>query len=76
MTQTIQMSFDKSEMFLFPFKKIVLKFYFTSMNVLAVCMSVYYVHAWFPKKPETDLGLMELLVKTAMSYHIGARNQT
>lgn len=39
-------------MFSFSFLKIVLKFYFMSMSVLAVCMSVYHTHAWFPKKPE------------------------
>lgn len=60
----MQRSFDKSEMFSLSFLKILLKFYFTSMGVLAVCMSVlYYVHAWFRKKPKDRFGSHETVDK-------------
>lgn len=45
-------------------------YYFMFVGVLAACMSVHNVCAWYPQRPEESVG-SEL--KTVVSCHMGVR---
>jgi hypothetical protein len=45
-------------------------------NVLAACLSVYYMCAWCLGRSEESIKSLELELQMVVSYHVGVANQS